>query len=187
MTTDFQQRGAFETVVWTSCMFPVFVIFYLGFLLLALKIQLKFRREILQQTSSDSNVYKLSKDKKKLTIDQLKTNLESLILHAFELEQNQAGTSSDPDMPLLQGRNVKHCFLENNIKTWYKGFVISSVPGFRNFYNIIYENDENVYTYKLLEDYANGDLEIIGIAVFNWASRHLSLRLKLLNSVTCII
>ena len=47
-------------------------------------------------------------------------------------------------------------------------FLVSVVPGFVNFISIVYDNDvaedgdtKCVYTYKLLEDYKNGDLEIV--------------------------
>ena len=44
----------------------------------------------------------------------------------------------------------------------YTGTVISQVPGFRDWYNVVYEDEPDiVYTYKLMEDYANGDLSII--------------------------
>jgi len=39
--------------------------------------------------------------------------------------------------------------------------VISQVPGFSNWYNIVYEEGDTVYTFQLMEDYTNGDLEII--------------------------
>lgn len=65
---------------------------------------------------------------------------------------------------LLVGKRVKHRFSDGN----YVGRVISVVPGFVNFYNIVYDNDVSedgitkcVYTYKLLDDYKKGDLEII--------------------------
>ena len=35
------------------------------------------------------------------------------------------------------------------------------VPGYHAWFNIKYEEDESIYTYKLLDDMAAGDLEII--------------------------
>ena len=70
-------------------------------------------------------------------------------------------------MPLLVGKKVRHTFNEGN----YIGRVISTVQGFPAFYNIVYDSDldkngdvtENtvIYTYKLLEDYKDKNLEII--------------------------
>ncbi|KAJ8304096.1 LOW QUALITY PROTEIN: hypothetical protein KUTeg_017679 [Tegillarca granosa] len=38
---------------------------------------------------------------------------------------------------------------------------LSVVPGFGDWYNIKYENNEAVYVYKLQENYSTGDLELI--------------------------
>ena len=35
------------------------------------------------------------------------------------------------------------------------------VPGYQDWYNITYDNDISVYTYKLEEDLACGDLRIL--------------------------
>ena len=64
-------------------------------------------------------------------------------------------------MPLLTGKWVNHYFSENDKRTFHRGYIISTVSGFNQWFNIIYDNDDNVYTYKLLDDYSNGDLEII--------------------------
>ena len=47
------------------------------------------------------------------------------------------------------------------MKVPYLGRVISSVPGYPQWFNVIYCDDPAVYVYKLAEDYADGDLEII--------------------------
>ena len=40
-------------------------------------------------------------------------------------------------------------------------YFLYQVPGYPDWFNIRYENHEKIYTYKLLKDYENGDLEII--------------------------
>ena len=48
------------------------------------------------------------------------------------------------------------------------GTIISQVPGFGQWFNIVYERgidvEEVVYTYKLMDDYASGDLVILSLS-----------------------
>ena len=114
------------------------------------------------------NIFKLSQEKKKFNIEQLQSNLETLIEEAYSIKDAvtaavTAATANvnDKDMPLLTGKWVNHYFSENDKCTFHRGYIISTVPSFNQWFNIIYDNDDNVYTYKLLDDYSNGDLEII--------------------------
>ena len=61
------------------------------------------------------------------------------------------------------GKYVKHQFKEtgrNELKM-YRGKVISVLPGFPNWYNTKYEEDEAIYAFYLAEEYKNGDLQLI--------------------------
>ena len=59
---------------------------------------------------------------------------------------------------------MKHRFQvtrrEPEEQEWF-GKVLSQVPGLCRWYNIKYDDDEAVYTYKLQDDLKNGDLDII--------------------------
>ena len=57
---------------------------------------------------------------------------------------------------MLLRKKVRHVF-----EDVYTGRVISSVPGFPDWYHIQYDNDVAIYTYKLREDLKRGDLEIL--------------------------
>ena len=35
------------------------------------------------------------------------------------------------------------------------------VPGYKEWYNVKFTNDPAIYTYKLLDDYRRGDIEIL--------------------------
>lgn len=61
-------------------------------------------------------------------------------------------------VPLLVGKRIKHRFSDGNE---YKGVVISVVPGFGDWYNVKYEQEEAVYAYNLAEDYRNRDLQLL--------------------------
>ena len=39
-------------------------------------------------------------------------------------------------------------------------YIVLQVPEFKEWFNIKYENDETIYTYKLMDDLKNGDLTI---------------------------
>ena len=70
--------------------------------------------------------------------------------------------SSSPGDPILVGKQVQHRFSENKEIVLYTGTVVSQVPGFQDWYNIVYDDEPDiVYSYKLMEDYINGDLSII--------------------------
>jgi hypothetical protein len=67
--------------------------------------------------------------------------------------------------PILVGKKVQHTFNEGT----HNGKVISTVPGFPDFYNIIYDGELDsegnitdtiaIYTYRLLDDYRAKKLE----------------------------
>lgn len=115
----------------------------------------------MKQKHENKEVFKFSSKGKKHPISVLRENLLKLIHAAYH------GPDTEPQRirtTLLVGKGVKHRFSDGN----YVGRVISVVPGFVNFYNIVYDNDVSedgitkcVYTYKLLDDYKKGDLEII--------------------------
>ena len=47
----------------------------------------------------------------------------------------------------------------------YRGYIKNTVPGFLKFSNGKYDEDEGVYAYDLLKDYAEGSFEIVGRTV----------------------
>ena len=62
----------------------------------------------------------------------------------------------------LVGARVDHQFIEDEKFVTYSGEVISQVPGFSEWYNVVYDNKPGtVYTYKLLDDLRNGDLRVV--------------------------
>ena len=120
----------------------------------ALGIQIKFRKTVLQQEHADKKIFNISKrDGCDLTVDNLYKNLLILLEAAQSCVSKEHSASTD----ILIGKRVKHSF--NNDVYW--GKVISVVPGFETWYNIKYDNDIAIYTYQLMDDYRDGNLEII--------------------------
>ncbi len=124
----------------------------------AIKKQLQFRKTVLEQVA-DKTLFQVGSKGggpkyKKFTLDELKRNLSTLItmsLRGPTLEEEIQGK------PLLVGKHVRHTFEEG---VW-KGYVIGTVPGYPAWYNIYYGRNKKVYSYKLQDDYAEGDLEIL--------------------------
>ena len=123
----------------------------------ALKTQLK---SILEQTppNKDSTIYNFSVrgshgKRRDLTVDELKGNVIKLIEAALDLAKSNPPKEDDP-VP-LSGKKIRHKFEGD---CWFSGEVISQVPGYPAWYNVVYEGDNSVYTYQLREDLAAGDL-----------------------------
>jgi hypothetical protein len=120
----------------------------------ALKWQLKFRRFVLEQKHKDKAVFNFSKKGLDFSLEQLVENLKKLLDEALKGPCNER---TRRDTPLLVGKRISHTFEDGS----YLGKVISIVPSYLDWYNVVYDNDEAVYTYKLLEDYRKGDLKIL--------------------------
>lgn len=125
----------------------------------ALKAQLRFRKTVLQQQPTDVNVYKFStKGRGQYASQSLKDNLLRLIDDGAS-----SSTSTNTSISSLSGKYIEHNFADTNgtIKP-YKGKVISEVPGFSDWYNVVYTKEPDiVYTFKLKDDIENGDLKIL--------------------------
>ncbi len=124
----------------------------------ALKKQLQFRKTVLKQVADKSLFLVGSKGGgtkyKKFSLQKLKDNLSTLInmsLRGPSREEQKTGK------PLLVGKRVKHTFKEG---TW-NGYVISVVPGYPAWYNIIYDGSPTVYSYPLQDDYRKKDLVLL--------------------------
>ena len=90
----------------------------------------------------------------------LKENLLKLVNEAAN--RHSSGTGSDSPLETdvhLVGRHIDHRFTEDEQLVSYSGQVVSTVPGFPEWFNVVYDNEPGVvYSFKLLEDFKNGDL-----------------------------
>lgn len=126
----------------------------------ALQSQLKFRRGVLKQKHNNSKVFNFTQKNPagkyvKLTIEALKQNVFTLINDCLVAETSEKKESG---IPLLVGKTVCHTFADQKE---YKGFIISVVPGFGDWYNVKYEDDAAIYAFNLVEDYKKGDLKLV--------------------------
>ncbi|KAK6167420.1 hypothetical protein SNE40_021454 [Patella caerulea] len=120
----------------------------------ALKTQIQFRKIVLQQKHNDKKVFQFSEKGKLYTLEQPTTNVKNLISSALQ--------DSSPKDNIFVGEKVVHHQIVDGIRTPFNGLVISSVPGYADWYNVVYEDDTYVYVYKLNDHYVSGDLNIIG-------------------------
>ena len=129
-----------------------------------LKNQIEFRRVVLNQTYKDNSVFHLTvHNKQKVTLDMLTQNLKTLIAAAYEITHDPHHPHTQPQNPIIVGKVIEHRFQKEETQElyWVRGYVISQVPGFPSWFNVKYEEEEEaVYSFKLLDDYQNGDLKI---------------------------
>jgi E1A/CREB-binding protein len=127
----------------------------------ALKLQIKFRDKVLNQTNIDRSVFKFSHQGKAYSINQLTENLcqlfeETSSFTAPSLEQ----VSMQPEV--LVGKRIKHQFEVDEKLIWYDGVVMKLVDKARKMFEVVYdEENEEVYHFTLLDDIATGDLLIL--------------------------
>ena len=127
-----------------------------------LKAQLRFRKTVLLQTSQGSDVFKFSaKGRGAFNSSELRENLIRLLSEsAHSITATQ--TTDESDLSHLAGRKINHRFSEDGMLVIYSGQVLSQVPGFPNWFNVVYDNEPDVvYTFNLKDDWENGDLHII--------------------------
>ncbi|WAQ99794.1 hypothetical protein MAR_024167 [Mya arenaria] len=119
----------------------------------ALKAQLNFRNNVLQQTPDDKkSVYRLSssengKPPRKLGVDELTVNADITNWQECEAQVYHRRTGN----MVSRHSHISGIILVPN----------AVVPGYPTWYNIVYHGDEAVYTYKLIRDYEQGDLKLI--------------------------
>ena len=126
----------------------------------ALKTQLRFRKTVLQQVYPvNKDVYKFSK-KGEGQFNSAK--LTSHLIQLINATHHASPSSNSTSEPVLVGKSIDHQFIEDGQIVQYSGRVVSQVSGFPEWYNVVYDNEPDVvYTYKLMEDFHNGDLKLI--------------------------
>ena len=133
----------------------------------ACKKQIKFRRNVLNQFIEEDKKFNFTEEGKPKPWTAMRDHLLLFINAALSVREGQSVQKNTPDMdsvvvPLLVGKKVNHWFVsEDGDREPYVGKVISQVPGFPQWFNITYDDDDAVYSYKLVEDYSEGNLEII--------------------------
>ncbi|XP_033731138.1 uncharacterized protein LOC117320739 [Pecten maximus] len=97
----------------------------------ALKSQMRFRKNILRQTSNNPKIYNFSKSvnkkRKDLSWNEMAENVKTLILESFTLPSETSSKRSGDERLSLNGKDVRHKFVIDEQTQWYDGHVISQV------------------------------------------------------------
>ena len=101
----------------------------------------------MQQTyDADKDIYKFStKQKGQLNSTALKENLLKLVNAAVNRHSPGTGLDSPLEADVhLVGRRIDHRFMEDKQLVTYSGKVVSTVPGFPEWFNVVYDKEPDV-------------------------------------------
>ena len=125
----------------------------------ALKLQIKFRKKVLCQTHSDK-MFCFSHNKKQFSHAELKENLLKLLSSYKEPEQNLTIEEIARDPEVLIYRRIEHMFDCDGELEWFSGTVLSYDKVTKEF-RVAYDNEEDEYSFPLLEDLASGEIRLV--------------------------
>ena len=128
----------------------------------ALKCQLNFRKKVLEQ-SGPKELFFMSKNRKKLGVDEVVANLLVLIspLHSQRLAPVSPFTATQES---LIGRHIILCHkwkLSDGSEQLYYGKILSFVPGTIDWFNVLCDGEDLVVSINLLIDIERGDLNFV--------------------------
>ena len=116
--------------------------------------------KVLEQ-SGPRELFFMSKNKKKLTVDEVMGNLLSLI----SLSHTSMSTPSSPFIATqesLIGRRICHKWREpDGSEHLYYGKILSLVPGTTDWFNVIYDGEDTVLSLNLFIDIERGDINFV--------------------------
>ena len=125
-----------------------------------MKLQLDFHKKVLEQKHADKTLFFITKDKQKLSIEEITENLCQLLgsTTTFPAASDSLAVSCES----LVGKQIFHRWQDVDGKEkWYKGQVLSLVPATTEWYNVIYDGEDEILSLNLLVDIDKGDLEIL--------------------------
>lgn len=124
----------------------------------ALKCQLDFQKKVLEQ-AGPKKVFFMSKNRKKLNVDEVASNLVTL----FSTARRPTASSSSPFIATqesLVGRRICHKWRESDgSEHLYYGKILSIVPGTTDWFNVLYDGEDTVLSLNLFVDIERGDLD----------------------------
>ena len=119
----------------------------------ALKLQINFRKKVLQQSHTDKSLFVFSHRGKQHSCAQLVSNLTSLFQGATCLTKE--AIIDNPEV-LVQKR-IEHLFEDEGELKWFKGTVMEYIKETQE-YRVAYDNEDCEYYYPLLDDIANDEV-----------------------------
>lgn len=126
----------------------------------AMKIQLDFRKKVLQQAHPNKVIFQLSHQGHHFTVEEMKMNLCQL-LPKKEKAKKQSHASCPRD---LTGKQVQHRWIVEGESEWFSGTILGKVIADESvgmWYNIMYEGEDEIVTLDIKEDIETGDFIIL--------------------------
>ena len=108
----------------------------------------------------------MTKNRKKLTVDEVVSNLSTLLTSFSSTSPSQE--SSRPNLltasqESLIGKRICHRWKDNDgIEQWYYGNILSFVPGTNDWFNVQYDGEDVILSLNLFLDIEKGDLNLVG-------------------------
>ena len=123
----------------------------------ALKLQINFRRKVLQQTCADKTVFFFSHNGKQHSCPMLASNLIKLFSRVQQVIPSETFISNPES---LVNKRIDHLFeTDQGELTWFEGTVLENVQDCKEF-RVLYDNEDCEYMYPLLEDLANNEVVV---------------------------
>ena len=127
----------------------------------ALKLQLDFRKKVLEQ-NGPKEVFYMTRHKKKLTVEEVVQNLLTLLSAATNHTSNHTVSPFIASQESLVGRRISHKWKgTDGYEQLYYGTILSLVPGTTDWFNVIYDGEDTVLSLSLFTDIEKGDLNFI--------------------------
>ena len=127
----------------------------------ALKLQLDFRKKVLEQ-NGPKEVFYMTRHKKKLTVEEVVQNLLTLLSAATNHTSNRTVSPFIASQESLVGRRISHKWKgTDGYEQLYYGTILSLVPGTTDWFNVIYDGEDTVLSLSLFTDIEKGDLNFI--------------------------
>ena len=118
-----------------------------------LKLQINFRKKVLEQFHDDKSVFLFSHQGKQHSYSQLSSNLLKLL----PAEQQSLSNDSFFHNPeLLVNKRIDHLFESDQGLQWFRGTVLEYIQEYR----VVYDLEDEEYVFPLLEDLMNGELHV---------------------------
>ena len=122
----------------------------------ALKLQINFRKRVLEQSNDDKSVFVFSHKGKQHSHTQLLSNLLRLLPN----EQQSLSVDQFVRNPeLLVNKRIEHLFESDQGLQWFKGTVLEYIQDSEE-YRVLYDSEDTEYLFPLLEDLASGELHV---------------------------
>ena len=138
----------------------------IGEKLKALKAQLDFRKKVLdQETPNTKHLFFMSRGHKKLSVEEVTEQLSQIVNFQIVDQQSTSATHiQSKGFHLFPGSKIRHRWEDEPGKfTWYEGNIVSVVPGTKHWYNVKYDEEDDILSLNLKEDYDNGDLVVVNL------------------------